>query len=142
MNINWTIFLPGLWLWTFFSLTFWRWRCLWKKYLKYWQASFSKGTSPNCFCEQYLSYRLSVIFDSTLFFYWFFTISHSMYASVQIIKKFMFHDLVWYTKEINLPSQVLFVEGLIENHILVVKCSKLVVGRWATTSIRYSQAER
>ena len=36
---------------------------------KYLLTLVSKGTSPNCFSEQDLSFRLSVIFDSTLFFY-------------------------------------------------------------------------
>ena len=38
---------------------------------KYLWTFVSKGTSPNWFCEHYLSFSLSVIFDSTLFFYWF-----------------------------------------------------------------------
>ena len=51
-----------------------------------------------------------------------------MNASVQIIKKLMFHDLILVQKELNFPLGVVFVKGLIENHIPVVKCSKLVVG--------------
>ena len=51
-------------------------------------------------------------------------------------KKLMFHDLILIQKELIFPLGVVFVKGLMDNHILVVKRSKLVVGSWATTSIR------